>query len=99
PQQTADLRMFFDHLPWGVVLFSAFVTMRSGAEERQENTYEMLLTFPMREWDLVLGKFLAAYAFIATGIACTFTLPLTFYVIGKPDWGPIVSGYVGAFLL
>lgn len=98
-QGTADLRMFFDHLPWGVVLFAAFVTMRSWAEERQENTYEMLLTFPLREIDLVLGKFLAAYAFLCAGIACTFVLPLAISVIGDPDPGPIASGYLGSLLL
>ena len=98
-QGAADMRMFFDHLPWGIVLFAAFVTMRSWAEERQENTYEMLLTFPMRERELVLGKFVAAFAFMSIGIAGTFTLPLILVVIGKPDVGAIVSGYAGAFLL
>src|SRR5205814_90806 len=47
---------FFDWLPWFIVVFAALVTMRSWAEERQDNTYEMLLTFPMKDRQLVLGK-------------------------------------------
>ncbi|MCE9636171.1 MAG: Gldg family protein [Planctomycetes bacterium] len=98
-QGTADLRMFFDTLPWGVALFAAFVTMRSWAEERQENTYEMLLTFPMRDGELVLGKFIASFSFLLLGLACTLTLPLAVVVLGDPDVGTIVSGYLGNTLI
>src|SRR5574337_1263223 len=62
-ENSADLRFFFHLLPWGVALFAAFVTMRSWAEERQENTYEMLLTFPIRDRELVAGKFVASFLF------------------------------------
>lgn len=95
---TADLRTFFDMLPWCLALFASFVTMRSWAEERQENTFEMLLTFPMRDRDLVLGKFLSSFLFLAIGIACTFALPLLLFVLGNPDPGAIAAGYAGALL-
>lgn len=96
---TADLRLFFDVLPWCVVLFAALISMRSWAEERQENTFEMLLTFPLRDRDLVLGKFGSAFTFLAIGIACTLTLPLALAVLGDPDAGPVVAGYLGILLL
>ena len=97
--RSADLRGFFGLLPWFVVVFAALVTMRSWAEERQENTYEMLLTFPMRDWELVVAKFAATYLFLCFGIACTATLPIMLMVLGEPDVGPMASGYLGAFLL
>ena len=97
--RTADLRGFFDWMPWCTVVFAALITMRAWAEERQENTYEMLLTFPMRDWELVLAKFLSTYLFLCVGIACTAALPVLVFQLGDPDPGPIVTGYLGAFLI
>jgi ABC-type uncharacterized transport system involved in gliding motility auxiliary subunit/ABC-type transport system involved in cytochrome c biogenesis permease component len=98
-QGQADLRLFFDILPWCVVVFAALVTMRSWAEERQDNTYEMLLTFPMRDRHLVLAKWIASFAFLALGIAGTAALPAMVYSLGSPDHGPIIAGYLGALAL
>jgi ABC-type uncharacterized transport system involved in gliding motility auxiliary subunit/ABC-type transport system involved in cytochrome c biogenesis permease component len=98
-QGQAEARLFFDFLPWCVVVFAALVTMRSWAEERQDNTYEMLLTFPMRDVDLVLGKWIAAFVFLTAGIVGTMTVPIMLFSIGRPDPGPIVAGYLGAILL
>lgn len=95
----ADLRPFFVVLPVAVTIFAALVTMRSWAEERQENTYEMLLTFPMRDVDLVVGKYLAALAFLAFGLAGTLTLPFMLGLLGDPDPGPMISGYFGSLLV
>lgn len=97
--RSADLRGFFGLLPWFVVVFAALVTMRSWAEERQENTYEMLLTFPMRNGELVVAKFVATYLFLCFGIACTAALPVMLMVLGEPDVGPMATGYLGAFLV
>ena len=73
PHGVATLRPVFETLPIAVTIFAALVTMRSWAEERQENTYEMLLTFPMRDRDLVLGKFLGAMVFLGFGLLATMT--------------------------
>ncbi len=97
--RSADLRGFFGMLPWFTVVFAGLVTMHSWAEERQENTYEMLLTFPMRTWELVIAKFVATYAFLCIAILCTATLPLMLVVLGEPDVGPMLTGYLGAFLV
>ncbi len=98
-QGAADLRLFFDLMPWCVVVFAALVTMRSWAEERQDNTYEMLLTFPMRDRHLVLGKWVASFTFLSLGIAGTLAMPVMMFSLGHPDPGPIVGGYVGALAL
>lgn len=95
----ADMRPFFDNLPLLLVVFLPAVTMRLWAEERKENTWEMLLTFPMRASELVLGKFLAALAFFALTLFATITLPAMLFSLGRPDPGAIFGGYFGTFLL
>jgi ABC-type transport system involved in multi-copper enzyme maturation permease subunit/ABC-type uncharacterized transport system involved in gliding motility auxiliary subunit len=95
----ADMRSYFSNLPLLLCVFLPAVTMRIWAEERKENTWEMLLTFPMKAWQLVLGKFLAVLAFYALTLAATFTVPLMLTVLGNPDGGAIAGGYIGAFLL
>ena len=73
--------------------------MRIWAEERKENTWEMLLTFPMQARELVLGKFFAATAFYALTLFATITVPAMLFRLGDPDGGVILGGYFGTFLL
>lgn len=94
----ADMRMFFDNLPFMLFLFIPVITMRLWAEERKENTFELLMTFPMRPRELVLGKFLSSLAFYTTGLICTLPIPIILLLSGSPDKGPIISGYLGALL-
>lgn len=95
----AWLRPFFALLPWTLVFFVPPITMRLIAEEKKLGTIEVLMTLPVRDHEVVLGKFLGAYAFVAVMIGLTISLPLTVAWLGDPDPGPIVGGYVGALLL
>jgi len=95
----ADVRPLFQWLPLLLVFLTAAVTMRQWAEERKVGTLEVLLTLPVRTWDLVLGKFLAATGLVALALSLTLPLPLMVSVLGPLDWGPVVGGYVGALLL
>ncbi|MDK1021534.1 MAG: Gldg family protein [Candidatus Hydrogenedentes bacterium] len=95
----ADMRPFFANFPIMFCVFIPAVTMRVWAEDRKDNTWEMLLTFPMKAWELVLGKFAATLAFFAITLSATFTIPVMISVLGNPDIGPIVSGYLGSLLL
>lgn len=95
----ADMRPYFDNLPLLLCVFIPAVTMRVWAEERKENTWELLLTFPMRSRELVLGKFLACFVFYALTMAATFTVPLMLSVLGNPDNGALFGGYLGTLLL
>jgi len=72
--------------------------MRLWAEERRLGTIELLLTLPLAQWQAVLGKFLAAWAFCAIALALTFPLVITVNFLGRPDNGVIAAGY-GACLL
>jgi ABC-2 type transport system permease protein len=95
----ADMRSFFSNLPIILCVFIPAVTMRVWAEERKENTWEMLLTFPMRAWELVAGKFLATLVFYAISLAATCTVPIMLARLGNPDGGVVFGGYLGALLL
>lgn len=96
---SADMRAFFATLPIILCIFLPAVTMRLWAEERKQNTWEMLLTFPMRPPELVLGKFCASLVFFLSALAGTLTIPLMLAWLGKPDPGPIIGAYVGTILL
>ena len=95
----ADMRNFFGNLPILLCVFIPAVTMRVWAEERKENTWEMLLTFPMRAWELALGKFLATFAFFVATLAATLTVPIMLARLGNPDNGAVLGGYIGTCLL
>src|ERR687891_455811 len=72
----ADMRPFFSTLPIILGIFLPAVTMRLWAEERKQNTWEMLLTFPMRPHELVLGKFFASLVCFLGALATTLIIPL-----------------------
>jgi len=95
----ADMRPFFSNLPLLLCVFIPAVTMRIWAEERKENTWEMLLTFPMRSWELATGKFLAGFVFFALTMASTITVPLMLVSLGNPDNGALLCGYLGTLML
>jgi ABC-2 type transport system permease protein len=95
----AAMSGFFRILPFLLVPFAPAITMRLWAEEKKSGTIEILMTFPVRDIEVILGKFLAAFAFLSLMILLTFTLVVTVSVLGSPDPGPIIGGYVGAILL
>jgi ABC-2 type transport system permease protein len=95
----ANMRGYFEFLPWIFLFFVPAITMRSWAEERKVKTLELLLTWPVSDFEVVVGKFLAAFGFLAAGIVLSMTIPITILIIGKPDLGPIVGGYIGALLM
>lgn len=95
----ADLKPFFNFLPWLYMILMPAVAMRLWAEERRSGTIELLLTLPVDTGGVVLGKFLAAWAFAALALALTFPLWITVNVLGDPDNGVILAGYVGGLLM
>lgn len=96
---TADMRAFFSTVPILMCIFLPAVTMRLWAEERKQNTWEMLLTFPMQPHELVLGKFAASLTFFLSALAGTLTVPIMLAVLGTPDPGPIIGAYLGSIFL
>ncbi|MDB5105783.1 MAG: putative transporter, permease protein [Fibrobacteres bacterium] len=98
-QGQVTMRGYFAAMPWVFLFFVPAITMRLWAEEKKMGTVELLLTMPMKEWEVVLGKFLAAFGFLAITLAFSFTIPATLMYLGKPDLGVIVGSYVGALFL
>ncbi len=99
----ASLRNFFSFAPVLFVVLVPAITMRSIAEERKSGTLELLLTMPMEDWQLVLGKFMAALGMVGVGLVWTLPYAFTVAALTAPgasfDWGPVVGGYLGLVFL
>ena len=74
------------------------LTMRLLAEEQKMGTIELLLTAPVYDWEVVIGKYLASLVFFITTLALTLYYVLLLYWFGNPDSGPIWSAYLGTIL-
>lgn len=95
----ATLRSFFRFAAWTFLLFGPAVTMKLFAEEKKSGTIEPLLTLPLQEYQIVLGKFLAAWSLLGIYLLITLAYPITIGFIGDLDTGPIIGGYLGLYLL
>ncbi|MFP3911764.1 MAG: ABC transporter permease [Desulfobacteraceae bacterium] len=95
----ADLRAFFDWHPWIFLFLVPAVAMRLWAEERRTGTIELMMTLPVTLTQAILGKFLAAWAFLGVALVLTFPMPLTVAYLGDPDMGTVYCGYFGSFLI
>ena len=100
-RRTADLAPFFNWHPWVYLLLVPAATMGLWAEERRTGTIELLLPLPVTLAEAIVGKFLAAWAFMAIALALTFPIVLTtsLWLGGSLDWGAALAGYLGSFLL
>lgn len=78
---------------------AVFLSMRLIAEDRQLGTMALLLSSPVRDRHIVLGKYLSALAFLALFLAATFYMPLLVMWSGKVSWGHIAAGYFGLLLV
>jgi len=95
----AGLAAFFAFHPWVYLMLVPAVGMRLWAEERRAGTLELLLTLPVTIWQAILGKFLASWAFLAIALALTFPVVVTVNILGDPDNGQILAGYLGSLFL
>ena len=95
----ASLAAFFGWHPWLYLIVVPAIGMRLWAEERRSGTLELLFTMPVATWQAILGKFLASWLFIALALALTFPAVITVNILGDPDNGIIVAGYLGSLFL
>ena len=95
----ASLASFFVWHPWLYLVLVPAIGMRVWSEERRSGTMELLLTLPVNPWEAILAKFLASWAFLALALALTFPIVITVNLLGDPDNGQILAGYVGSLLL
>jgi len=99
----ATLQPLFEYVPAGLaVLVVPVVTMRLMAEERRSGTLEMLITLPVKDSDVIMGKYLGALGLVLTVVLASLAYPILMFKfpwsLGPMDMGPVISGYVGLVL-
>ncbi|HET9233882.1 MAG TPA: ABC transporter permease [Candidatus Eisenbacteria bacterium] len=95
----ADLRPFFSLLPWMFLFFVPAVSMRLWAEERKQGTAELLLTLPVKDEHIILGKYLAGLTLVSLAVFLEFPLVLLTAYLGDLDSGPVIGGFLGSIFL
>ncbi|MGD1043925.1 MAG: ABC transporter permease [Bacteroidota bacterium] len=95
----ASLRMMFELIPLVFLFVVPAVTMRLLAEEKKAGTIELLTTKPLHDWEIVAGKFLAAWTLIGIALLPTLIYYITIAFLGDIDNGPVIGGYVGLLLM
>jgi ABC-2 type transport system permease protein len=95
----ASLRQFFSLAPLTYLALIPAITMRLLAEEKKSGTIELLTTKPLYDTEVILGKFMAAWALVALALIPTLLYYLTLAFLGNIDNGPVIGGYVGLILM
>ncbi len=94
----ASIRQMWTYLGMLLSIAAPAISMGLFAEERRSGTLELLITMPVREAEVILGKYLAALGLLAVLLALTFLYPVSVSSLGNLDWGPVFTGYFGMFL-
>ena len=95
----ASLQVFFGISYWTLFFFIPALTMGQLAEENRSGTIELLLTKPVDNMQVVIGKFLSTLILISLALAFTLPYYITIANIGPVDHGAVISGYIGLILL
>ena len=95
----AEMRGFFGLMPWIFLFFIPAVTMKLWSEEKKLGTVEILMTLPIQDYEVVIGKFLASLALLIVTVLLSFVLPLSVMYLGDPDGGTLITGYLGLLLM
>lgn len=83
-----------------IILFvMPMITMRTYSEEKRSGTIELLLTSPITDWQIIVGKFLGAFGLYASMLLVTLLYVAILFVYGNPEWRPIAAGYLGLLLM
>ena len=95
----ASLRLMFEWIPLVFLFVVPAITMRLLAEEKKAGTIELLTTKPLHDWEIVAGKFFAAWMLIALALLPTLIYYITIAFLGDIDNGPVIGGYIGLLLM
>jgi ABC-2 type transport system permease protein len=93
------IRPLFQNVSVVALFVLPLITMRTYSEEKRSGTIELLLTSPVTDTQIVLGKFFGAVALYAMMLAVTLVHIAILFVYGNPEWKPIASGYLGLLLM
>jgi ABC-2 type transport system permease protein len=95
----ANMRTLFGIIPLMYIFFIPAISMRLVAEEKKSGTIELLMTYPIRDSEIIIGKYLAALGLIAVLLLFTAVYVFSVARLGDLDFGQTFTGYVGLFLL
>ena len=99
----ADMETLFSLGPYVLIFLISAITMRSFAEEAKGGTLELLLTKPLSDWDIVLGKFFACFFLVILSLIPTAIFYFSVYALGNPvgniDTPGVIGSYIGLVLL
>ncbi len=98
PAEPASLRPFFGLSGWLLMFIAPAVSMRLISDEIRTGTIESLMTAPVSDWLIMIGKYGAAVAFLAIMLLPTLAYPATLEALANPDFGPVLAGYLGLAL-
>jgi ABC-2 type transport system permease protein len=93
------LQPLFGNLSIILLLILPLLTMRLLCEEKKSGTAELLFTYPISDWDALLGKYFATLTVFALMLGLTLFYPLLLWKYANPEFGPILSGYLGLFMM
>ena len=93
------IRPLFGNTAVILLFFLPMLTMRSFAEEKRSGTIELLLTSPLTDFQIIMGKFLGAMSLYALMLSLTVIHIGVLFWYGEPEWGPVLSGYLGLLLM
>lgn len=99
PGQPASMRALFSISQWLLLIVAPAISMRLLSDELRSGTIEPLMTAPVSDWHIVIGKYLASVAFLATMLAPTLVHVGVLELLANPDYGPILAGYCGLMLV
>jgi len=95
----ADLTAFFAWHPWLFLILMPAIGMRLWAEERRSGTIELLMTLPVTNTQLVIGKFIASWIFTLIALILSMPIWITVNYLGNPDNSVIFISYIGSWLM
>ncbi len=98
-ENNATMRTYFAMLPFIFIIFIPGLTMGGWAKEKNAGTLELLFTFPVQAWQVMLGKFFAALTLVSIALLSTLSIPLISSFAGSFDWGQIFTQYLGSIIL
>lgn len=96
---SASMKAFFSLVPWLFMIFIPALAMRSFAEEKRNNTIEVLLTLPLSETEIVLAKFFSLFTLVLLALSLTLALPISLFFLSNLYLPEIIVGYLGLLFI
>src|SRR4030065_2696537 len=92
------VRPLFGNISMIMLLMMPLLTMRLFSEEKKSGTIELLLTYPVTDMEVIIGKFIACFVVFLLMLLLTATFPALLILFGEPEIGPTITGYIGLIL-